>query len=609
MPRTTVVILSGTTWTVPKSWNNSNNSVSCIGGGGGGGYDTPGLRATGGGGGGARATSNNISLTAGASIPISIGAGGAVNGAGGDTSFNNGAVLAKGGVSAGVSAVGGAGGSAAASVGTTKWSGGNGASTTALLQGYDHGGGGGAGGTTAAGGNGSGRTSGAGGATGGAASVTSIAADAPRGLFYGTNYSGSGGTGAKVRDTGNDNPDQFYPGGSGGLFGGGGGGTAIIGGGQPDGSNYAEGAQGAIIISWEWTTLTLPATGNTVSMSNVNIALGFPATLSNSLDDLSVRTLFSVPSGQISFSNITGGLASTKFGVIAGGFTTTSTVFTSKYYYATDATTTGTDLPTVRHAMHTGGAGNDTRAIFFCGSNNTVSPIATTAKYTYSGDVTAAATTITTAANYGSATGTTTDGYAAGGATNLASPGTFTTRQQKYTYATDTQVASAALGTARWIHASITDKSTVAIHAGGCSNLTFYIATTEKYTYSSNTMAAGTSLPNPKAWAVPIGNGTVGIITSGLQSAGENRSSYKYTYSGDTVSTGTTLSVFRWGGASVTSNVAGIITYGQSNNFWVSPLASVEIYRYSNETTSIGSNLSFPRLQTTGTGVTGAYFS
>jgi len=606
MPRSTVVIISGTTWTVPKSWNNSNNSVSCIGGGGGGGANTGGA-ATGGGGGGARAISNNISLTIGASIPVSIGAGGAINGVGGDTSFNSGTVLAKGGNGgAATSGTGGTGGSATNSTGTTKWNGGNGASAT-HSSGQNYGGGGGAGGDTAAGGNGSGRTSGAGGATGGAASVTSTGGDAPRGNFYGTNYAGSGGTGAKSRDAGDDGPDTFYPGGSGGLFGGGGGGTAIISAGQPDGSNYSEGAQGAIIVSWEWTPVALPASGS-IGMSNVNLALGFPSTLSNSLDDLSVRTLLSVPSGQISMSSGYG-LSSSKFGVIAGGYTTVSTALTSKYYYATDATTTGTNLTLVRHAMGTAGSGNETRAIFFAGANQTASPIATTAKYTYSGDAVAAGATIANAANYGAATGTTTDGYVSGGAINLTSPGTFAGRHDKYNYAAETRTSAAALITRRWLHSAITDKSTVAIYAGGGSNTINYIATTEKYTYSSNVMAAATSLTNPKGWAVPLGNSTVGLITSGIQSAGENRSTYKYTYSGDTVTSGTTLSTFRWAGGSVSSNVAGIVSYGQSNNFWTSPLASVEIYRYSNETTSTGSNLSFPRLQTTGTGVTGSYFS
>jgi hypothetical protein len=606
MPRSTVVIISGTTWTVPKSWNNSNNSVSCIGGGGGGGANTIGV-AAGGGGGGARAISNNISLTIGNSIPVSIGAGGGIASLGGDTSFNSGTVLAKGGSGGANTGVGGAGGSATNSTGTTKWNGGNGASV-AHTSGGSYGGGGGAGGDTAAGGNGSGRTSGAGGATGGAASVTSTGVDAPRGLFYGTNYAGSGGVGAKSRDAGDDgNPDTYYPGGSGGLFGAGGGATAIISAGQSDGSNYGEGAQGAIIVSWEWTPVALPASGS-IGMSNVNLALGFPSTLSNSLDDLSVRTLLSVPSGQISMSSGYG-LSSSKFGVIAGGFTTVSTALTSKYYYATDATTTGTNLTLVRHAMGAAGSGNETRAIFFAGANNTVSPIATTAKYTYSGDAVAAGATITTAANYGSATGTTTDGYFAGGATNLGAPGTFTTRHDKYTYSSDTRSVAAALGTARWLHSSITDKSTVAIHAGGLTTLTNYVATTEKYTYSSNTIAAGTALTNPKGWSVGLGNSTVGLITMGVQTVGDNSSTYKYTYSGDTVSSGTTITTFRFGCASITSNVAGIVAYGQSNNFWVSPLSVAQIYRYSNETVATGSNLSFPRLQSTGTGVTGSYFS
>ena len=49
---TTIILTSGTTWTVPADWNNSANSVECIGAGGNGGTPSAvGTNATGGGGG------------------------------------------------------------------------------------------------------------------------------------------------------------------------------------------------------------------------------------------------------------------------------------------------------------------------------------------------------------------------------------------------------------------------------------------------------------------------------------------------------------------------------------------------------------------------------
>lgn len=148
MAQKIIVVTSGTSWLVPSDWS-SNNSIECIGAGGSGGiYLT---QTKGGGGGGAYARANNVSLTVGTSIPIQIGVGVATGAAGSDTSFNSGAILAKGGAGAAAttSLTGGAGGSSASSVGTVKFSGGNGgtANTTAC------GGGGGAGGRVAVGSN------------------------------------------------------------------------------------------------------------------------------------------------------------------------------------------------------------------------------------------------------------------------------------------------------------------------------------------------------------------------------------------------------------------------------------------------------------------------
>jgi hypothetical protein len=132
----TVVLTSGTSWTVPYTWNNLNNSVICIGGGAGGGGVS-----CGGGGGGTRSTSYNLTLTKGSTVSYSIGAGGSAGTAGGDTTFNSSAIVAKGGSST-ATATGGLGGSASSSVGNSKLSGGNGGVGQADVGG----GGGGAGG-------------------------------------------------------------------------------------------------------------------------------------------------------------------------------------------------------------------------------------------------------------------------------------------------------------------------------------------------------------------------------------------------------------------------------------------------------------------------------
>ena len=132
-----VFLTSGTSWTVPADWTNTNTIIT-IGAGGGGG-STSGS----GGGGGAFAVRSNITGLSG-SITYAIGAGGAggaaggtnTGGTGGDTYFNSGsmpapgvttAVGAKGGVGGGGNAGSvGAGGASGSSDGSTVYSGGAG---------------------------------------------------------------------------------------------------------------------------------------------------------------------------------------------------------------------------------------------------------------------------------------------------------------------------------------------------------------------------------------------------------------------------------------------------------------------------------------------------
>src|SRR3989344_7007658 len=72
---TAVFLTSGTSWTVPSDWNSSNNTIEVIGGGGAG-ESHDGSTGAGAGGGGAYSKVSNVSLSAGAGITYSVGAGG-----------------------------------------------------------------------------------------------------------------------------------------------------------------------------------------------------------------------------------------------------------------------------------------------------------------------------------------------------------------------------------------------------------------------------------------------------------------------------------------------------------------------------------------------------
>ena len=99
------VLNSGTSFTTPANWNNSNNEIHLFAGGGGGGGANVGAvnaAASGGGGGGGYTKATNVTLSG--SISYAIGAAGtagsaagSAGGAGGNTTFNSGAYTTTGG--------------------------------------------------------------------------------------------------------------------------------------------------------------------------------------------------------------------------------------------------------------------------------------------------------------------------------------------------------------------------------------------------------------------------------------------------------------------------------------------------------------------------------
>lgn len=242
------------TFTVPSDWNNNNNKIEVIGGGGGGGTGyletNPELSAGAGGaaGGGAYSVKNNVTLTRGSSLNCSVGTGGAIATAGGDTWIrtDGGAAsaptsvaqgcLAKGGAR-GVTATdsnpgaAGAGGAAASGYGDTKYSGGSGGQSYSAF-GMGGGGAGGPNGNGASGGYSVYNTASGGGGNGGG--YTGGVSTTSNGGNGGNNYlntgGGNGGTGQAVAVAGTN---------------GGGGGAGSF--------TYPTGAKGGNGIEWDST--------------------------------------------------------------------------------------------------------------------------------------------------------------------------------------------------------------------------------------------------------------------------------------------------------------------------------------------------------------------
>lgn len=237
------VFTSNGSWTVPADWNSSNNIIACIGAGGNGAAVADGA-GSGGGGGGAYSATENVSLTPGATVYVTIGGGGG-GGTAGSTWVNwstnaaptlvtNG-VLARGGGN-GTGVTGGIGGTTTDSIGNTKFAGGTGGGGN--NTGDTGGGGGGAagpGGAGKAGGTGGTGASDGGGGGGGAGGGSSTAGSGTTTSTGGAGGDGPAGTGGGAGGTGTDTGTAGTAGT--GAGGGGGGGTAGTGGSGGSGSD------------------------------------------------------------------------------------------------------------------------------------------------------------------------------------------------------------------------------------------------------------------------------------------------------------------------------------------------------------------------------------
>jgi hypothetical protein len=347
---------SNQTWTSPADWNNSNNTIECLGGGGSGSAVRGQTTAAAGGGGGAYSLISNYSVATPGTTQITyrIGAGGtqvtqSTTGAtsgnvGGDTWFNGSSFPGSGTTNANCGAKGGSAGTTGASqapaggVGTDGWgetrrSGGNGGNTSTYTTVGT--GGGGAAGDSAAGGNGvaasandsataGGQANGTG-AAGGAGSSGTAARTGDTG-GTGTEWQtspayGSGGGGGGARSSNNTST-----GGPGGNYGAGGGGGARSGNSNATGG---AGTQGVIIITYTPETVDIDLSG-TIYQSDGSTAYDCSST--NLTVNLRVNgagsytTSCTASSGAWSVTGITATSGDTVYAYLSGGSTRGSTV-------------------------------------------------------------------------------------------------------------------------------------------------------------------------------------------------------------------------------------------------------------------------------------------
>jgi len=255
-----------------------------------------------------------------------------------------------------------------------------------------------------------------------------------------------------------------------------------------------------------------------------------------------------------------------------GGLTTRN-----KYTFSSDTNGSATAASTATYGQSA--AGYYVSAIFRTG----LCFSSTTDKYTYSGDVVAPASAMTPGNSQNMAVGNSTRGIFHQGYTSPFNVGQVC--RTKYTYATDVTTAGANAAGAGACAGSAAGTCAIGIfHQGnykpsGC--LPFGASTRRcKYTYSTDTNAAGTSACVASFRGTATGNSTRGIFSAGNAPA-ISSTREKYIYSGDTQSTATAASASSRGGAATGNSTRGIFAHGFSLPAGLS--ITRDKYTYSND--------------------------
>ena len=346
--------------------------------------------------------------------------------------------------------------------------------------------------------------------------------------------------------------------------------------------------------------MALPSSG-AISLNAVNVELGLTATAQISLNDSSVRSLFGVASGAISLSNGYGLSSLPSFAPFVGGAVTNSSTATAanqKYLFSNDSVTSGTSYPVT--VLAPVASGNTTTVCYRY--------VSTRYLYSYSGDAWTAGLALPTVSGYPPST------Y--GGSISSKTiaydkvDGAATGETLKYTYSTATSSAGTTLTYACAVVTCV-GNSTKGLFGGGYIGSTNY-TTTSKYTYSNDTTAAGTNLTIGRFWMTGTGISTAGYYCGGYAYNGGAGVHYStimsYTYSNDTVSNANNLAVATAFLASGGSTTKGIIAGGNTdiNSLSYPFSANTSKYTYSANTVASGGSLTTPRSQLAGPGATPA---
>lgn len=195
-----------------------------------------------------------------------------------------------------------------------------------------------------------------------------------------------------------------------------------------------------------------------------------------------------------------------------------------------------------------------------------------TDKYAYANDTVSVGASLITPTNYGAAAGNSSvgifaAGYVSGSVSNIVN---------LYSHIDGAVIAGTNLAVARYDLAAIASNTT-AYFNGGWGASGGYSAHTDKYNCSTNAVVAGSLLASSKYTHTGVSSTIFGLFVGGY-AWGHLNAIEKYTYSGDTVTAGTNLSVARGNLAGAGNTEFCVISGGDVSG------DVVDKYIYSNNT-------------------------
>ena len=343
----------------------------------------------------------------------------------------------------------------------------------------------------------------------------------------------------------------------------------------------------------------------TTTGQSIELELGGDGTTQISFNDSNVRSLLGISSGAISLFSAYGvsnlpSFAPFAGGTIAGGSTKLNTV--DLYSFTSDTSTTGTNLPYLTYYCQ--GTGNNTKFLHRQYGAAGVSQTATNF-YSYSALSWSTGTSLTGGPDpYGGLISNKTVAIAKGNGL---------TSTMKYTYSSDTVAAGGTL-TYNGGGPCCLGNSTRGVFIGGQAPSTQTFKVSSKYNYSDDTTSSGGSYSRSSYttgvyFCAGMGNPSVGYMCGGADqyTIYGSAETTAYTYSADTTAAGTNLQsavAYQFGGGSATAGIQSAgFTNLQSQGVFI--LTSSK-YTYATNVVTAGGNISQARAEGAGPGVSPA---